>query len=72
MQIENEIVEIQVIKDLPKQHLITNEKFTLLKECQQNIYLTTEISPSLRRIINELITEENLQVIQSRFVTALS
>jgi len=72
MQIENEIANVQVNKELPKQHLITNEKFTLLKECQQNIYLTTESTPSIRKIINELITEENLQVIQSKFVTALS
>jgi hypothetical protein len=55
-----------------KQHLITNEKFNLLKECQQNIFITTEISPSMRKIINELITEENLQVIKSKFIAIFS
>jgi predicted restriction endonuclease len=72
MQIENEMTDLQASKELPKQHLISNEKFQLLKECQQKIFLTTEISPSMRKIINELITEENLQTIQSKFISILS
>lgn len=53
----------------PKQHLITDEKFKLLRQCQQEIYLVTESSPSLRKLINELITEENLQKVKSKFIS---
>ena len=53
----------------PKQHLITDEKFQLLRQCQQEIYLVTESSPSLRKLINELITEENLQKVKSKFIS---
>jgi hypothetical protein len=52
-----------------KQHLITDEKFNLIKECQQAIYTATESSPSIRKIINALITEENLQKIKSKFIS---
>ena len=72
MQIENEMADTISNKDLPKQHLISNEKFQLLKLCQQDIFLTTELSPSMRKIINELITEENLQTIKSKFIAILS
>jgi hypothetical protein len=51
-----------------KQHLITDEKFQLLRQCQQEIYTATEASPSIRKIINELITEENLQQIKTKFI----
>lgn len=60
-KISNEITET-------KQHLITDEKFNLLKECQNAIYVATESSPSMRKIINELITEENLQKIKVKFI----
>jgi hypothetical protein len=60
-QISNETTET-------KQHLINDEKFNLLKECQNAIYVATESSPSMRKIINELITEENLQKIKSKFI----
>jgi hypothetical protein len=51
-----------------KQHLINDEKYNLLKECQNAIYVATESSPSMRKIINELIMEENLQKIKSKFI----
>jgi hypothetical protein len=51
-----------------KQHLITDEKFQLLRQCQQEVYAATEASPSMRKIINEIITEENLQKVKSKFI----
>ncbi len=51
-----------------KQHLISDEKFLLMKQCRQAIYEATETSPSVRKIINELITEENLQKITTKFI----
>ena len=51
-----------------KQFLISNEKFQLLTAFQKEVYEKTEITPSRRKIINELITEENLNKIKSKFI----
>ena len=51
-----------------KQQLINKEKYELLQKSQQVIYKATESSPSIRKIVNELINEENLQLIQSKFI----
>jgi sulfur relay (sulfurtransferase) DsrC/TusE family protein len=51
-----------------KQYLITDENFKLVIQCKHDIYLATEASPSIRKIINELITEENLQKVKSKFI----
>lgn len=51
-----------------KQYLINEANFLLLKQYQQAIYTATESSPSIRKIINELITEENLQKITKKFI----
>ena len=51
-----------------KQYLITDEKFQLIRQCQQIIFEATESSPSIRKLINELITEENLQKITTKFI----
>ena len=55
-----------------KQHFINEENFKLLKQCQQEIFELTEVSPSLRKIVNELINDENLNKIKSRFITTWS
>lgn len=52
----------------PKQHFINDEKFQLLKKYQQAIYNETEVSPTLRKIVNELINDENLEKIKSKFI----
>lgn len=52
-----------------KQYLINNDKFQLLKQCQKEIFSETESSPSIRKILNELITEENLNLIKSKFIS---
>lgn len=51
-----------------KHYLINDEKFQLLKQCQKEVYSATESSPSLRKILNELITEESLKQIKSKFI----
>ena len=72
MQYEHQAIagNEQVSSEIPevKQHLITEEKFQLLRQCQQAIFTETESSPSIRKIINELITDENLQKIKSKFI----
>jgi hypothetical protein len=55
-----------------KQHFINEENFKLLKQCQQEIFEITEVSPSLRKIVNELINDENLHKLKSKFITTWS
>lgn len=55
-----------------KQYLISNENFHLLRQCQQEIYQATEMSPSLRKIINEIINVENLQKVKTKFISVWS
>jgi hypothetical protein len=52
-----------------KQYLINEDKFQQLKQFQQAVFKITEFSPSLRKIINELITEENLENMKNKFVS---
>ncbi|MDF2868288.1 MAG: hypothetical protein K0S11_1758 [Gammaproteobacteria bacterium] len=53
------------MKEEEKQHLINEENFQRLRQLQQDIYKATELSPSVRKLINLLITEENLQQLKS-------
>jgi hypothetical protein len=55
----------------PKQHFISDEKFQQLKQCQQEIFTETDVSPSVRRIINELITVNNLEKIKKQFIAMI-
>ncbi len=52
-----------------KQYLINEDKFQKLKQIQKEIFINTDLSPSIRKIINELITEENLEHIKLKFVS---
>lgn len=51
-----------------KQFFINDEKFKLLKMLQREIFEATEISPSIRKIVNDLINEENLQKVKTKFI----
>lgn len=51
-----------------KQYLVDEPKFQLLKQCQKEIFEATESSPSIRKLINELIKEENLEKIKLKFI----
>ena len=55
-----------------KQYLISNDNFHLLKQCQQDIFEATEMSPSLRKIINEIINVESLQKVKTKFIAVWS
>jgi hypothetical protein len=51
-----------------KQLFFNNEQFQLLKQCQQEIFEATEVSPSLRKMINALVNTENLQQLKDKFI----
>ena len=55
-----------------KQYFINDVQFQMLKQCQQEIYVKTEVSPAIRKLVNELINVENLQKIKNRFIAVLS
>ena len=51
-----------------KSNYIKQEQYEKIRQCQENIFEATQISLSVKRIINELITEDNLQKIQEKFI----
>ena len=51
-----------------KKYMISNEKFLLIKQYQQAISEITDASPTLRKIVNELITIENLEIVKEKLV----
>ncbi|MCE3238671.1 MAG: hypothetical protein K0R24_1652 [Gammaproteobacteria bacterium] len=55
-------------KSTKKKRLISDTKFALMRQYQQVIFDATESLPSIRRIMNEIITEENLQKIATKFI----
>ncbi len=51
-----------------KSNYIKEEQFEKIRQCQATIFEQTQISLSVKRIINELITEDNLQKIKEKFI----
>ncbi len=51
-----------------KSNYIKQEQYEKIKQCQESIFEATQISLSVKRIINELITEDNLQNIKDKFI----
>ena len=56
----------------PKVRMISEENFALLKTYQHKIFEATEVTPSLRKILNSLITRENLESISKSIITSLA
>ncbi len=51
-----------------KQHFMNDENFKKLRHLQQELLLVTEVMPSLRKIINVFITEENVRNYKENFI----
>ncbi len=51
-----------------KSNYIKQEQYEKIKQCQEAIFEATQISLSVKRVINELITEDNLQKIEDKFI----
>lgn len=52
----------------PKQYFISDENFNLLKTCQKTIYDATELMPAMRRLVNALITPENIEKVKKEYL----
>lgn len=51
-----------------KSNYIKPEQYEKIKQCQASIFEATHISLSVKRMMNELITEDNLQKIKDKFI----
>lgn len=66
MQVNNE--NLTQVNNDSKQHFISDENFQLLKQYQQLIFEATEVSPAIRKIVNDLISVENLEKVKEKFL----
>jgi len=53
-----------------EKRFFTEPNFQRLKNLQQEIHNLLEMSPSIRKIINSLITDENLEKIKAQLLAA--
>ena len=51
---------------------INEDNFQRLRQLQQNIFEATGVSPSIRKLVNLLITEENLCQIKMKLISQFS
>jgi site-specific DNA-adenine methylase len=65
-QVEDEAVNVESSET--KQYFINDDKFQLLRKYQQLIFEATEVSPAIRKLVNELISAENLEKVREKFV----
>ena len=54
-----------------KQFLLTNESYQLIINCQQRIYKETEVSPSIRKMINALINKTSIESLEQQLIEQL-
>ena len=55
-----------------KQFFLTEESFELMKEVQNRISEKTELRPTLRKLINQLINKETTEQLILKMLTQLS
>ncbi len=70
--LNDEVSSNEVEVNAVKQYLVKDEKFHLLKQCQQEVFLATEMLPSIRKIINEVINVENLEKVKEEIIESLN
>ena len=56
------------MQDENKPFLFNDENFRLLKQCQNEIFKATDVSPSFRKMINELVNTESVLQLKSKFI----
>lgn len=57
--------------EIVKQHLLTDENFAKLKQSQSRIFDATSISPSIRILLNHIITKESLDNVEEQLILQL-
>ena len=51
-----------------RKYLLTDENFQRIKDVQREIFEKTEISPSLRKLVNSLITKEEIENLKQKLI----
>jgi len=69
---EAENVETQKNDESIKKFLLTNESFQILTSAQSKIKDVTETTPTLRKLLNELVTQEYVDKLTDKFIKKLS
>lgn len=64
----NDMTNQSSSNDEQKQHLISDVNYQRLQQLQQEIYTVIEMSPSVRKLVNLLITEENLMQLKQQLL----
>lgn len=70
---DNEIInptDIKSEKNTP--HFLTNDNFNRLKKLQNDLFNTLELVPSIRKLVNLLITEENISQLKEQIIRQLN
>ena len=70
MKNNNEILEVSDSESDKSEKFINNKNFQALRELQERIYRATEVTPSIRKLVNDLISEENLKKLEATIVQA--
>ena len=68
MNINNENTQENTEIEQTVRHFINSENYKTLREVQQRIYEMTEFTPSIRKLVNDLINEENLNKLESKTI----
>ena len=55
-----------------RKFMLTDESFQLLRKAQQKIGEATELMPSMRKLVNALITEEGVDELSQQFIQEMS
>ena len=72
---KDEVITHESTENGAKQELqkffLTDESFDLLRKAQQRIREVTELTPSLRKMINELVNSETVEKLVLRLIEEL-
>lgn len=49
-------------------HLISDENFEKLRKVQQSIFIATDVSPTVRKLVNYLIQKSNLEQLKEEMI----
>lgn len=63
--------ENKINKEGAKSNYLKEEQFELIVKYQKEIYERTQILISIKKIIHELITEDNLNKIKNKYIDLL-
>lgn len=71
MSQENNITDNQSVNS-KERHLITDENFKKLNDIREEVYQTTEVSPTVRKLVNLIIEKAYLEVIRDQLIKQYS